>query len=332
MRLRSFTASDHARAMAEVRATLGDDAVIVATQELGDGSVRITAAVENDDIDLAELLAPASEDAMTTRWLASLADHHELSATLRRRLHEIVAGLAEAEPAAALSHALHGMFDFAPLPPTSEVPLLLTGPPGVGKTASIAKLAARAVLAGRTAHVITTDVSRAGGIEQLAALLAPLSLEPAPAADVAGLEHAIASAAADIVLIDSPGLNPFRPADLGRLPGLIKAGGAEPILVLSGGLGVADCHEIAHTYAALGARRMLITKLDTSRRLGGVLAAAEAGLAFCDAGIGPNIGQSLCPIGAPGLARLLLHTQASAAAGVKDVRPALAAADQGGAR
>jgi len=324
MRLRSFTAPDHAKAMAKVRTTLGDDAVIVATQEQSDGSVRITAAVEADDVDLAQLLAPPAEDAATTRWLASLADHHELSTGLRRRLQDVVTGLPDADPAAALGHALHGVFRFAPLPPASATPLLVTGPPGVGKTASIAKLAARAVLAERTTRVITTDVTRAGGIEQLRALLAPLRLEPVAAADAAALERAGAGAAVDLVLIDSPGLNPFKPADLGRLSGLIEAAGAEPVLVLSGGLAVADCHEIAHTYAALGARRMLITKLDTSRRLGGVLAAAEAGLAFCDAGIGPNIGQGLCPIGAPGLARLLLHTQASAAPGLKDVRPALA--------
>ena len=60
---------------------------------------------------------------------------------------------------------------------------------------------------------------------------------------------------------------------------------------------------------ALGARHLLATKLDAARRLGGLLAAAEAGLAFAEAGIGPTIGQGLSPLSAGGLARLLLRHQ-----------------------
>lgn len=85
--------------------------------------------------------------------------------------------------------------------------LLLTGPPGAGKTASIAKLAARAVLEGRTVDVLTMDVGRAGGIEQLRALLAPLQLEPKPAPEPRSLERLVGDAGAELVLIDSPGIN-----------------------------------------------------------------------------------------------------------------------------
>lgn len=313
MRLKTVTAADPARALSQIRALLGEDAIIVATQDLKDGGVRVTAAVDSEDLDLADLLAPADTEASEEpAWLAALARHHELSERLRGRVREALAGQGEADVAAALAQALHAVFRFAPLPVASPVPLLTTGPPGAGKTASIAKLAARAVLGGRSVAVLSTDVGRAGGLEQLAALLAPLGLQPQPAEDAGALRSLVTQQTADLTLIDSPGLNPFKPADLGRLSALIDASRGEPVLVLPAGLAAGDCADIAHTFHSLGVHRFLASKLDTARRLGGLLAAAEAGLAWSDAGIGPTIGRGLSPLGATGLARVLMHAQTSA--------------------
>jgi flagellar biosynthesis protein FlhF len=299
--------------MARLRAALGDDAVIVATQELASGEVRITGATEDDDVDLADLLAAPAESPWVGR-LAALAAHHELPEGVRHGLLEAARDLvADVDPTTALGHALHQVCRFAPLPTTAR--LLLAGPPGAGKTASIAKLAAAAALAGRPVSVVCADTARAAGIEQLAALLAPLELRPEPAPDLASLRSAVARAGGAQLLIDSPGFNPFRPADLGLLSGLLEASRAVPVLVLPAGLGVADCTEIGHTYAALGARHLLATKLDAARRLGGLLAAADAGLAFAEAGIGRTIGQGLSALSARGLARLLLCQQELSAAG-----------------
>ena len=69
------------------------------------------------------------------------------------------------------------------------------------------------------------------------------------------------------------------------------------MLVLPAGLDVAEATEIARAYAALGARCMIATRLDQARRLGSVLAAAEAGpLALSEAGVGPNVANDLVPI------------------------------------
>ena len=64
MRLKTFVAPDARQAMAMLRAALGEDAIIVATHELPDGGVRITGAIESQDLDLAELLAPVAAVAL----------------------------------------------------------------------------------------------------------------------------------------------------------------------------------------------------------------------------------------------------------------------------
>lgn len=114
------------------------------------------------------------------------------------------------------------------------------------------------------------------------------------------------------MLIDSPGINPFRSADLGRLSQSLEVSGAQPVLVLDAGSGSADSADMAQTFAALGSRWLMATRLDVARRLGGMLAAAEAGLALAEAGIGPTIGRGLGALSAAGLARLLLRSEPGA--------------------
>jgi flagellar biosynthesis protein FlhF len=121
------------------------------------------------------------------------------------------------------------------------------------------------------------------------------------------LERLIGDAGAELILIDSPGINPFRPADLGKLSQALEISGALPVLVLDAGTGSADSADMAQTFAALGSRWLFATKLDVARRLGGVLAAADAGLALAEAGIGPTIGRGLGALSPAGLARLLVR-------------------------
>ncbi|NJO36465.1 MAG: hypothetical protein HC871_01185 [Rhizobiales bacterium] len=172
---------------------------------------------------------------------------------------------------------------------------------------TIAKLAAAEVLAGHAVDIVTLDVQRAGSLDQLSTLLEPLDLAAIPVARTADLPAIIAACRSDVVLVDTPSTNPFNAADLGAVSSLTARIGGELILVLPAGQGHADCADIARSYAAIGARAMVVTKLDVARRFGGVLAAAEAGLALTQAGIGPMIGNGLCALSADGVARLLLR-------------------------
>jgi flagellar biosynthesis protein FlhF len=307
MRLKTVVAADPKAALQEIRTSLGRDAVIVASQALKDGRVRVTAAVDDEDPDLERVLAaPAPTE--EAGWFRSLADHHTIPAPLRARLGPMTGGQAETDPVAQLGQALNATLRFAPLDGGHRPGILLSGPPGAGKTLTLAKLAARATLAGQRVRVVSTDVERAGGLEPLRALLAPLDLAPLAVPDPGSLRRP-GGTEADVTLIDTAAVNPYRAADIARLSRLIERAALPPVLVLPAGYDPGDAAEIAGTYASLGGERLVATKLDLARRFGGLLAAADAGLALADAGIGPTVGQGLRPFTAHGLARLLLHGQ-----------------------
>ena len=307
MRLKTVVAADPKAALDEIRTSLGRDAVIVASQPLKDGRVRVTAAVDDEDPDLERVLE-APPPTAEAGWFRALADHHTIPATLHARLGPMTASPTESDPVALLGRALNATLHFAPPGGADPPGVLLSGPPGAGKTLTLAKLAARATLAGRRVRVVSTDVERAGGLEPLRALLAPLDLAPLAVSDAGSLDRP-SRKGTDLTLIDTPAVNPYRAADIAHLSRLIERTALPPVLVLPAGYDPGDAAEIAGTYASLGSERLVATKLDVARRFGGLLAAADAGLALADAGIGPTVGQGLRPLTAHGLARLLLHGQ-----------------------
>jgi flagellar biosynthesis protein FlhF len=115
-----------------------------------------------------------------------------------------------------------------------------------------------------------------------------------------------------VLLVDTPGVNPFDGGEVAALADLLRAAGAEPVLVLPAGIEGGDGVEVASNFAAIGARRLIVSKLDAARRLGSVLAAADVGLAYAGVSIGPAIGRGTTPLTPGGLARVLLHRAASA--------------------
>ncbi|WP_149536190.1 flagellar biosynthesis protein FlhF [Siccirubricoccus phaeus] len=309
MRLKLFQASRMAEAMALVRAELGEEAVILETRRTGNG-VEVTAAVEPaEPLFILPAEAPAPASAAPLALPPALA-RHNLPAALAARLLPGPAPPKAASPLAArpevpptaqqevpLAARLEAALGFGPLPDGAARPLLLAGPAGSGKTLTCAKLAARAVLAGQPPLVVTTDGARAGATEQLAAftrlLGLTLAVAPAPATLVKALARRLSGQA---VLIDTAGCDPFDPAAAAELAALARAAEAAMVLVLPAGLDADEASEIARAYAALGARHLLPTRLDTARRLGGVLAAAAAGLLLTEAGTGPGAAAGLTPL------------------------------------
>jgi flagellar biosynthesis protein FlhF len=72
----------------------------------------------------------------------------------------------------------------------------------------------------------------------------------------------------------------------------------------------AEAADIATAHVQSGARLLVATRLDVARRLGGVLAAASAGLALTEAGIGAGAADGLTPLTPDMLADRLLKIPA----------------------
>ncbi len=292
MRLRTISASRMADAMARLRAELGEEAVILSTRRTADG-VEVTAAQEADDEPL--VIAP---DAAAPRAIPPALARHNLPVALAARL----AG-------GALASALAAAFRFEALP--LDGVLLLAGPPGAGKTLTAAKLATRLVLAGRAPLLVSADGRRAGAAEQLAAFARVLGLPLAVAAGPGALAKALARReGGQAAIVDLPGCDPFQPAATRALLGLLEAARGLPVLVLPAGLDAEEAAETARAFHLLGCRHLLPTRLDAARRLGGVLAAADTGLAFTEAGIGADAAGGLVAMDAAWLAARLAEGMA----------------------
>jgi flagellar biosynthesis protein FlhF len=284
MRLKTFRAPTMADAMAQVRADLGAEALILNTRRSGNG-VEVTAALEPEP-DPDPPSPPSPERLATLTW-------HGVPAALHPALAH--GGLAD-----ALVRAL--AFGALPLDPHGP-PVMLTGPPGAGKTLTAVRLATRLVMAGAPPILITTDGKRAGAMEQLAAFTRLLRIPLLVASQPVSLARALARRTDGApVLIDTAGADPFDPAQAEELQALATTAGAHVALVLPAGLDPAEAADIAAAHAALGAASLIVTRLDLARRMGGVVAAAAARLTLTEAGISPNAADGMVPLTADFLA------------------------------
>lgn len=314
MRLKSFSAPTVAKAMAMVRAELGKDAIIVSNRSGPDGGIEIVAAVEPEPmVDAEPIVLDDAWSGDDLDVLQEVLDYHRAPVHLIEKLYSAARVLETNDPLLALAGALDAGFTFAPLVASaSPRPLMLVGPPGAGKTATIAKLAARSLVAGRSVAMITTDTVHTGAAEQFAGYAALLRSKFWCVAGSETLRGALDAAnGAQIKLIDTTGASPFDPNDLARLMDLTTSSDAEPVLVLPAGMDPLEAAETAEAFLPLGVERLVTTRVDTARRLGGLLAAGEAAkLKLSDAGTGPHIGSGLNPLNPIALARVLASTPA----------------------
>jgi flagellar biosynthesis protein FlhF len=330
MRIRTFKARTMPEAIALVRAELGDDAIIISS-DVGKRGVELRAAAER-------AARPASfslddgEDALETLLLKRLAlDNEEPVAidakAIAERLvyHRVPLQLAEEIAASAasqvadssitaLAHVFDARFTFNPLPVAPRRHLILIGLPGAGKTATAAKLAARALLGNEQAVLITADTQRSGGVAQLETFAKLLKIKVhavnGPEALRTTLGHVNHQSPSAVVVIDTPGTNPFDEVEMGELLKLTKAVSAEPVLIAPAGLDPNDTAEIAKIFAQLGVKRLIATRVDAARRFGGLLLAAHhAGLAFAHISQTPYVAEGLEPLTSLKLARLIIGAQ-----------------------
>lgn len=306
MRLITFKAPTQQEAMRRLRVEAGPDVMLLRSEEGADG-VEVTAAVDAAEDDLGALLAPAEAGRMREEVMAALL-RHKVPAPVCTAIENELGSVPWGDSTGLLAGALARRFRFAAINDSFSGAAALVGPAGAGKTAAVARLAAVAKLADREVVVASIDRGRAGGLEQLQALIAPLRLKPVVPSTPGELRVLVERhAQRGLLLIDTMGVNAFRGSELANAAEWLSGSGARPTLVLPAGLDVQDSLEIAARFGALGAQRMMVTRLDAARRMGAILAVADAGYTVAEASYSPLIGQPMLPLNPTGLSRLLLR-------------------------
>jgi len=162
--------------------------------------------------------------------------------------------------------------------------IALVGPTGVGKTTTVAKLAASFKLRqGKRVGLVTSDTYRIAAVEQLRTYAEIIGLPLKVAITPGEMRAAVAGFAdCDVVLIDTAGRSQTDTRRLDELGEFLDAGGPdERHLVLSSTISQTVMADAAERFAVIGPDRLIVTKLDEAVCHGPVLNTADrVGLPF----------------------------------------------------
>ena len=154
--------------------------------------------------------------------------------------------------------------------------MMLVGPTGVGKTTTLAKLAARFAYGDEKRYktgIITLDTYRIGAVEQLFQYAKMMKLPILDVIEIDDFQNAIKQLNyCDVILIDTTGNSQYDKEKLERLDKFLKHSGAkiDVNLVLSAGSKVEDLIEIYNGFSFLDIDTLIITKFDETKIFGNV--------------------------------------------------------------
>jgi flagellar biosynthesis protein FlhF len=295
MRLKFLPAEDSREAAFRAAVQLGPAALLVEDEANADGNF---ASVIDGDAER-PALSPIEvvEDAL---------NFHDAPPRLVHRLVE--RKVRKDDALHLLESGLKALLKFSALPQAGRSRLMLVGPPAAGKSTLVGKLAARGTTP--VARVLTTDIHRPGGIEQLAELVTVLGIDPER---VDLNQPDVAVPASGPLLIDTAGMNAADMDGFAALGRLAAQTGAEPLLVIPAMHDAGEARQFAEAALAIGAKRVVVTRLDIARRLGALIAAADAGLAISAGSITQHFAFGLKPLSPTVLAHHILELAADKA-------------------
>lgn len=145
--------------------------------------------------------------------------------------------------------------------------VILVGPTGVGKTTTLAKIAANYALGyKKKVGLVTADTYRIAAVEQLKTYAEILGIPVSVVYSPGEIGQAInAYSDRDLILIDTAGRSTKNKSQFEELKALVLASQAdEAYLVLSTTTGTRICGDIIANYSFLGNYKLIFTKMDES--------------------------------------------------------------------
>ena len=212
--------------------------------------------------------------------LGTALKRHRLPELLAAQLVRDAAKFPDVAADAALAFALDSRMTSAPIDFDKARGILLVGPCGAGKSAVAAKIIHAAGLSGRKTELVRAD----GGLALFRTNSNPPEL---------------------LTVMEADGFNPLNTRAATAFSALGDIDGVETIGVVSA---LSDAEDVSDLVQAFRFRRVIVTNMDRTRRLGATLAAITCGARLAHVTHGPRPEDAL-EILAPGaLAALLLET------------------------
>jgi flagellar biosynthesis protein FlhF len=317
MLLKRFERKTLAEALDAVRSDCGADALVVETKPTRSGYLVVAARPESavPQRNQAGVLPQPSKWTRGFQPLADQATDFGLSTTVLHAVERALLGTKvdlsrPGDPAVPnlASRILAALVRTEPGVEDRTVArfrtLALVGPTGVGKTTTLAKLAARARNRGEKVAIVTLDTYRVAAVEQLRAFADLLDVPFSIAFTPADLKRHLAQHAdCDRIFVDTTGRSPRDRESMPLLEGTLRSGGCATLLCLAAGTRSRDCKVVLDAYEPLGLDAVCLTKWDETVSPGeAVSAVVEHGLPLCHITIGQEVPADILAVDASQLA------------------------------
>lgn len=319
MKTRTFKGDSVHALMRQARTELGENVVLLNTIERGLRDVEIEIAVLDESTGSVDYDAPPEVSLST---LADLYRESDIPTALAMNgVNADIRGFCMpylkqvSGDSEELARALSATIRFDGSLPFASRTVAVVGPPGAGKTTTIAKLTARLQVAlGIRVGLVAADTHRVGTDFHLGAFARLLGVPLATLDSSVAFDKRIPEAVSrleesDLIFVDTPGVAPHDTVQFDYLAQLLSACiESEKLLTLAAPTNEFDLGACAQTFCRLGCSRAIITKIDESGFLGpalNVVHGSELPLAFF--ATGRRVPEDVEPASARRLAWMLMR-------------------------